>query len=76
MRRRTRIVLVLLLTALLTVAAFAALAVAADQARDVDIADVAVGGLGRSGGRDHSSAIALPLRADLLGASWTGSAGS
>ena len=70
-RRTTRILLVALSFVLVLASAAFGLDAAAQRAAGVDLAIVQVGSLARS---ERSSTVRLPLRANLLGATWSGSA--
>ncbi len=74
-RRPLRIAVGLVATCLLVAGAMLGLAHAAILASDVEMVEVEVGAgaIARSA-RTSSSTVRLPIRADLLGASWTGTA--
>jgi hypothetical protein len=70
-RRTTRILGGLVLLLVLSLTAVAAVDAASRRAADVDFATVRAGTLGKG---DRSAKLQLPVRADLLGATWRGDA--
>ncbi len=72
MSRPRRIALCVVAAGLLVASSTVAVAAGARRAADVDMATVAAGSLGRSS--RASGAVTLPIRADLVGATWDGPA--